>query len=207
MELDREEVQVYSKLSRIATWREGEMEEVAGWVLQRKICLPHEWFYLLVYILEREPSSLGRGRVVRIISDVVLGERSRRVRPFTDLVKENITSISHASDTPGSREVRIFLHQCVYRWIEAGIVSAQFLKSLEQEEAKWSGRGPRPSYSYPASTEAPVPFDLVRLGLQGPGYNRTLDMRKLVEQGMADKSNEGWLSRDKYGHFVVHVKE
>ena len=197
---------MYSKLSRIATWREGEMEEVAGWVLQCKLCPPHEWFNLLVYILEREPTSLGRGRVVHIINDVVLGEWSRQVRPFTDLVKKGILSISHACDAPGSYEVRIFLHQCMFRWIEAGIVPPQFLKSLEQEEAKWTGRGPRPSYSYPASTEAPVPFDLVRLGLQGPGYNRTLDMRKLVEQGMADKSNKGWLSRDKYGHFVVRVE-
>ena len=54
MELDREEVQVYSKLSGIATWREGEMEEVAGWVLQCKLYPLHEWFNLLVYILERE---------------------------------------------------------------------------------------------------------------------------------------------------------
>lgn len=206
MEAGREERRAYAMLSKVGILGDGEVLEVTDWVLMSKVCPPHAWYNLLLYVLEREPSPAGRKNVVRIMNGVVLGERRARSRPFTELVKAGIEAISHACDGAGSNEVRVYLHQCIFQWIQGGIVSAQFLKSLEQAEGTWTFSEGRPTYTHAASDEAPATFDLVRLGQKGPGYDRKLDMSKLVQQGMAAGVKEGWLSIDKHGHYMVHVE-
>lgn len=196
---------IYRSLSKVAALDEREILALANYVLRSlnsNSFSPQSWFNLLLYILEREPQAIARRNVVQIISELVLRELN-----FSNLVRKEIAAISHACDTgSGSSEVRIFLHQCIFAWIQAGVVSAQFLKQLQQQEETWKFRGDRPRYKR-TPEESPSTFDLVLLGIQGRRSVdcKIIDMRSLVREGMTQGVREGWMSIDEHGRHVVRT--
>lgn len=202
---------VYRSLWRVSSLEDSDIRSVADYVLrllQSNSFSPQSWLNLFLYILEREPQAIARRNVVQIISELVLSERNsvlseRSSLLFSDLVRKEISRISHAADTGESTEVRIFLHQRIFEWMEEGIVSAQFLKELQQEEEKWKFKSDRPRYK-PRPEEAPPTFDLVLLGIQGQRRrDGGIDMRNLVVKGMAQGVREGWIRVDEQGRHVV----
>lgn len=200
---------IYRALWRVAALEEAEIRGVAKCVQRLLSCdafSPHSWLDLFLYILEREPQDIARRNVVHIISELVLWERaspSSSGLSFSDVVRKEIASISHAADTGSSSEVRIFLHQRIFAWIQAGIVSAQFMKQLQQAEETWKFRRDRPRYKR-TPEESPPTFDLVLLGIQGRRrLDAKIDMRNLVLQGMAQGVREGWMRVDERGRHVV----
>lgn len=213
---------IYRALSKLASLTETDILAIANYVLQSLHChafSPQSWFNLFLYILEREPQATARRNVVHILSELVLREATETTthepgtqQSLSGLVQADIAAISHAADTgtgtgtDTSRcEVRIFLHQCIFMWIQAGVVTTGFLKELQRAEETWTFKSDRPRYKR-TPEESPSTFDLVLLGIQGQRrVEKKIDMRSLVRQGMAQGVREGWVRIDERGRHVVRT--
>ena len=124
-------------------------------------------------------------------------------------MKDNITRISHGCDRE-SNKVRLLLHHYIRKWIELQIVPMQFQHNLLRDEQPWTFSRPAPNF--PAQqNEGPSTFDMAVLGIIGGGidvsYLNPTSMYTLVENGMKEGVQDGWLYIDKIGNYKVNIEK
>ncbi|KAG0609794.1 hypothetical protein M758_7G014300 [Ceratodon purpureus] len=212
---------LHGLLKDINQFGNKQLGSVVDTIVQLLVCNPRiakSLLNVLHYYLERfHTQHHVQKNIILVIHGVVL-QKTNFIHHVVDGIVDisfacginSSTPIAYAPDRLSFNIARSYLHDCIVRWQQLGIVSNQFLSKLKAKEQSFKFIGPPPNFP-PPQDEAPSNFDRAMLELAGRGMDKScLSPRKhhkFVQDGMKQGVMDGWLHIDENGHYKVRIEE
>lgn len=204
---------LYSRLHHVPTLKNEDIDIICKLALQLarfNSLNAKRVYYMLQYLLERKSAPGERNTIIMLIDRIVVAEywemhMPRRIRKrapqYIPVINEHLANLSYASDEHRQGEVREYLHRCIASWIKLGVSHRDSLVALHQAEKDFVYNQPRPVLEI--ADNSPSEFDLVFQGLAGLGYEANLPMWELVQRGICEGQQDGWINRNENGDIQV----
>lgn len=206
---------LYSRLRRVPALKNEDVDIISKLALRLvrfNTLNAKRVYYMLQYLLERNSTPDERKTIIVLIDRIVVAEhremhmprRIRRAPQYIPVINEHLSNISYASDEHCQGEVREFLHRCIASWIQMGVSHRDSLVALHKAERGFVYNQPRPVLEI--ADNSPSEFDLVFQGLAGLGFQANLKMWELVQRGICEGQQDGWIHRNENGAVQVQCR-
>ena len=206
---------LYSRLHHVPTLKNKDVDIISKLALRLarfNTLNANRVYNMLQYLLERNSTPHERKTIVMLIDRIVVAEHRemnmprpmRRAPQYIPVINEHLSNISYASDDSCQGEVREFLHRCIASWIQMGVSHHKSLVALQKAERDFVYNQPRPVLEI--ADNSPSEFDLVFQGLAGLGFHANLEMWELVQRGICEGQQDGWIHRNENGALEVQCR-